>query len=72
MRLLREGYSECLFLLTDERWGTIVRKQTKPEISGSLPAEIAWLEDVPAAVHHYFPPGLTQPQTRRERPSGLL
>ena len=55
MRLLREGYSECLFMLTDERWGTIVRKQTKPEINGSLPAEIAWLEDVPAAVHHYFP-----------------
>ncbi len=55
MQLLREGYSERLFLLTDERWGTIVRKQTKPEISGSLPAEIAWLEDVPPAVHHYFP-----------------
>lgn len=55
MQLLREGYSECLFLLTDERWGTIVRKQTKPEINGSLPAEIAWLEDVPPAVHHYFP-----------------
>jgi hypothetical protein len=55
VQLLREGYSECLFLLTDERWGTIVRKQTKPEISGSLAAEIAWLEDVPSAVHRYFP-----------------
>ncbi len=55
MQLLREGYSECLFLLSDERWGTIVRKQTKPEISGSLPAEIAWLEDLPPAVHRYFP-----------------
>lgn len=55
MQLLREGYSECLFLLTDERWGTIVRKQTKPEIRGTLLAEIAWLEDVPPAVHHYFP-----------------
>ena len=55
MRLLREGYSERLFLLTDERWGTIVRKQTKPEIMGSLSAEIAWLEEVPPAVHHYFP-----------------
>lgn len=58
MQLLREGYSERLFLLTDERWGTIVRKQTKPEINGnlgSLSAEIAWLEEVPPAVHHYFP-----------------
>ena len=55
MQLLREGYSERLFLLTDERWGTIVRKQTKPEISGSLSAEITWLEEVPLAVHRYFP-----------------
>ena len=55
MQLLREGYSECLFLLTNERWGTIVRKQTKPEITGSLSAEIAWLEEVPPAVRHYFP-----------------
>lgn len=55
MQLLREGYSECLFLLTDERWGTIVRKQTKPESGGSLPAEIAWLEDLPPAVQRYFP-----------------
>lgn len=55
MQLLREGYSERLFLLTDERWGTIVRKQTKPEITGSLSAEIAWLEEVPPAVHRYFP-----------------
>ena len=55
MQLLREGYSECLFLLTDERWGTIVRKQTKPEIRSSLSEEIAWLEDIPPAVHRYFP-----------------
>lgn len=55
VQLLREGYSERLFLLTDERWGTIVRKQTKPEIMGSLSAEIAWLEEVPPTVHHYFP-----------------
>lgn len=55
MQLLREGFSERLFLLTDERWGTIVRKQAKPEITGSLSAEITWLEEVPPAVHRYFP-----------------
>jgi hypothetical protein len=55
VQLLREGYSERLFLLTDEREGTVVRKQAKPEISGTLLAEIAWLEELPPSLHHYFP-----------------
>lgn len=55
MRLLREGYSERLFLFTDE-WGRdIVRKQAKPEIEGTLSAEIAWLEELPPSLSRYFP-----------------
>jgi hypothetical protein len=53
--LLREGYSEQLFLLTDERGRAVVRKQAKPGISGSLLAEIAWLEELPPSLHRYFP-----------------
>ncbi len=54
MRLLREGYHERLFLLTDERKGLIVRKEAKAA-SSTLLAEIAWLEELPAALHRYFP-----------------
>ncbi|MBI3300840.1 MAG: phosphotransferase, partial [Deltaproteobacteria bacterium] len=54
MRLLREGYHERLFLLTDEREGMIVRKQAK-EASSTLLAEIAWLEELPPSLHDYFP-----------------
>src|SRR5439155_1618080 len=54
VRLLREGYHERLFLLTDERKGLIVRKEAKAA-SSTLLAEIAWLEELPAALHRYFP-----------------
>ena len=54
MELLREGYHERLFLLTDEREGLIVRKQAKTA-SSTLAAEIAWLEELPPALHRYFP-----------------
>ena len=55
VQLLREGYSERLFLLTDERGMMVVRKQAKPEVSGCLLAEIAWLEELPPSLHRYFP-----------------
>lgn len=55
MQLLREGYSEQLFLLHDEREGIIVRKQAKPEVNGPLLTQIAWLEELPAPLHRYFP-----------------
>jgi len=54
VQLLREGYHERLFLLTDEREGLIVRKQTKAE-SSTLLAEISWLEELPPSLHCYFP-----------------
>ena len=54
MELLREGYHERLFLLTDEREGLIVRKQAKTA-SSTLEAEIAWLEELPPSLHRYFP-----------------
>lgn len=55
MRLLREGYSERLFLFTDERGRTLVRKQAKPEVRGTLLAEIAWLEELPPVLAGFFP-----------------
>jgi len=55
VRLLREGYHEQLFLLTDEREGVIVRKQAKPEGGGTLLAQIAWLEELPPSLQRYFP-----------------
>lgn len=55
MRLLREGYSERLFLFTDTLGRTLVRKQAKPEIRGTLLAEITWLEELPPALAQYFP-----------------
>jgi hypothetical protein len=54
VELLREGYHEWLFLLTDEREGLIVRKQAKAA-SSTLVAEIAWLEELPPSLHRYFP-----------------
>jgi hypothetical protein len=55
MRLLREGYSERLFLFTDELGRELVRKQAKPEIQGTLLAEIAWLEELPPSLARHFP-----------------
>ena len=55
MQLLREGYSERLFLFTDEQGKEIVRKQARPEINGTLLAEIAWLEELPPSLARYFP-----------------
>ncbi len=54
-QLLREGYSEQLFLLTNENGEVVVRKQAKPGINGCLLAEIAWLEELPPSLHRYFP-----------------
>jgi hypothetical protein len=55
MQLMREGYHERLFLLTDEREGVIVRKQAKSTANGTLLTEITWLEELPPALHRYFP-----------------
>ena len=55
MQLLREGYSERLFLFTDELGRVLVRKQAKPEIQGTLLAEITWLEELPPSLRRYFP-----------------
>ena len=54
MELLREGYHERLFLLTDEQETLIVRKQAKAA-SSTLRIEIAWLEELPPSLHRYFP-----------------
>ncbi|HEV8715811.1 MAG TPA: hypothetical protein VGX03_23655 [Candidatus Binatia bacterium] len=54
MELLREGYHERLFLLTDEHEGLIVRKQAKAT-SSTLLTEIVWLEELPPSLHRYFP-----------------
>ncbi len=55
MQLLREGYHEQLFLLTNERGETIVRKQAKPRPDGTLLTEIAWLEELPPRCRQHFP-----------------
>jgi hypothetical protein len=55
VQLLREGFHEKLFLLTDERDRLIVRKQAKSAQHGTLTAEIAWLEELPLAMQQYFP-----------------
>src|SRR5215831_5979776 len=55
VQLLREGYHEQLFLLTNERGETIVRKQAKPRPDGTLLTEIAWLEEVPSRYRQHFP-----------------
>jgi len=54
VQLLREGYHERLFLLTDKQEGLIVRKQAKAA-SSTLETEITWLEELPPSLHHYFP-----------------
>src|SRR2546427_6362569 len=54
VELLREGYHERLFLLTDEREGLIVRKQAKAA-SSTLLTEIVWLEELSPSLHRYFP-----------------
>ncbi len=55
MQLLREGYHEQLFLLTNERGEAIVRKQAKPKPDGTLLTEIAWLEELPPRCRQHFP-----------------
>lgn len=55
MQLLREGYHEQLFLLTNERGVHIVRKQAKPRPDGTLLTEIAWLEELPSRCRQHFP-----------------
>lgn len=55
MQLLREGYHEKLFLLTDGQGRLIVRKQAKSAQHGTLTAEIAWLEELPPSMRQYFP-----------------
>src|SRR5882762_4026453 len=55
MQLLREGYHERLFLLTDEQGKMIVRKQAKSTVDGTLLTEIAWLEELPVQCHPHFP-----------------
>ncbi|NOT54023.1 MAG: hypothetical protein HOP18_05400 [Deltaproteobacteria bacterium] len=55
MHLLREGFHEKLFLLTDEQDRLIVRKQAKSAQQGTLAAEIVWLEELPATMRQYFP-----------------
>jgi len=55
VQLMREGYHEQLFLLTNERGEPIVRKQAKPRPDGTLLTEIAWLEEVPPRYRQYFP-----------------
>jgi hypothetical protein len=55
VHLLREGFHEKLFLFTDEQDRLIVRKQAKSAEHGTLAAEIAWLEELPSAMRHYFP-----------------
>jgi hypothetical protein len=54
VELLREGYHERLFLLTDEQEGLIVRKQAKTA-SSTLLTEIVWLEELSPSLHRYFP-----------------
>ena len=55
MQLMREGYHEQLFLLTNERGETVVRKQAKPRPDGTLLTEIAWLEELPLRCRQHFP-----------------
>jgi hypothetical protein len=55
VHLLREGFHEKLFLFTDEQDRLIVRKEAKSAQHGTLTAEIAWLEELPPAMRHYFP-----------------
>jgi hypothetical protein len=55
VHLLREGFHEKLFLLTDEQDRLIVRKEAKSAQHGTLAAEIAWLEELPLAMQPYFP-----------------
>jgi len=55
VQLMREGYHEQLFLLTDGRGETIVRKQAKPRPGGTLLTEIAWLEELPSRCRQHFP-----------------
>ena len=55
MQLLREGYHEQLFLLTNERGDPIVRKQARPKPDGTLLTEIAWLEELPSRCRQHFP-----------------
>ena len=55
MQLMREGYHEQLFLLTNERGEPIVRKQAKPRPDGTLLTEIAWLEELPPHCRQHFP-----------------
>lgn len=55
MHLLREGFHEKLFLLTDEQNRLIVRKEAKSAQQGMLAAEIAWLEELPPAMQPHFP-----------------
>jgi len=55
MQLMREGYHEQLFLLTNERGETSVRKQAKPRPDGTLLTEIAWLEEVLPRYRQHFP-----------------
>ena len=55
MQLMREGYHEQLFLLTNEHGQAIVRKQAKPRPDGTLLTEIAWLEEVPSRYRQHFP-----------------
>lgn len=55
VQLLREGYHEQLFLLTNERGDPIVRKQARPKPDGTLLTEITWLEELPSRCRQYFP-----------------
>jgi hypothetical protein len=55
VQLLREGYHEQLFLLTNERGEAIVRKQAKPRPDSTLLTEIAWLEELPPRCRQHFP-----------------
>jgi hypothetical protein len=54
VQLMREGYHEQLFLLTNERGEPIVRKQAKPRPDGTLLTEIAWLEELPPTAVNTF------------------
>lgn len=67
MHLLREGFHEKLFLLTDEQNRLIVRKEAKSAQQGMLAAEIAWLEELPPAMRSYFPPVLRSSRGDGER-----
>jgi hypothetical protein len=39
----------------DEQEGLVVRKQAKSKRNSTLATEIAWLEELPASLHRYFP-----------------